>query len=337
MLLLSLMLIGGPASAALNPGQSLDAAYDAAACGQVIELANGSWPAQTITGASGRCATNPVVFRTPPGVVATFNCLRAGESCLDVYASGVTFDGGAHKGIRTASFTNKGFSYQGRVDTERGATGITFQNMDIGAVAIGSNNSAVLDSDVGPSTDPLNVRFADGDGIRFERNLVHDFVITNGGHFECITWDVGTNVTVRDNEFRSCAIFGIFAKPIENISGVVERNSFWNPRHLVTTDMKYTLGSGANRCDVTVRDNWLSNGMLVDCPGVILSGNTNHSEDEQPPPRDGTSPPPPDPVPPPAGCDTACEQAYKDRIAVLNAEVARLQGKIDAALAELGG
>jgi hypothetical protein len=219
-----------------------------------------------------------VVFR-PSGVV-TVNCDGMGQSCLGVYASHITFDGGAGRDFKTQSYTNAGFSYQGRIDTERGASDITFTNMDIGAVAIGSAYTTVSNSDLGPATDPLNIRLADGHHNTIENNLIHDFVITNGGHYECITWDWGTDIVIRGNEFRSCAIFSIFNKPLVNTSGVIENNVFWNPRGLVSTDIKSNVGSGANRCDLVVRYNIMSEGVIDDCPGMVAYGNvfrTNQS------------------------------------------------------------
>jgi hypothetical protein len=99
-----------------------------------------------------------------------------------------------------------------------------------------------------------------------------------------MTWDAGTNVTFEYNEFRSCAIFSIFAKPVENISGKIDHNAFWNPRGLTNNDdVKVTTGSGATRCDVATTNNWISEGYLDACPGTTDSGNTFHDPSVQPP------------------------------------------------------
>ena len=154
-----------------------------------------------------------------------------GASCIDVAASHVTFDGGSNKSIKTQTYSANGFSYQGRIDTERGASDLTFRNLDVGGVAVGSSQTTVSHNDIGPSVDPLNNRQADGTDDYWGDNLIHDFVIVNGGHMECLTWDGGMNVTMEYNEFRTCAIFAIFAKPVQNISGKVDHNAFWNPGH----------------------------------------------------------------------------------------------------------
>ena len=37
---------------------------------------------------------------------------------------------------------------------------------------------------------------------------------------------------MRDNEFRSCAIFGVHAKEGPHYHELIENNVFWNPRGL---------------------------------------------------------------------------------------------------------
>jgi hypothetical protein len=235
--------------------------------GQAVEVAAGTYAPQQIAADSSHSSSTDVTFR-PNGTVVV-NCSGAGESCIDVYGSHITFDGGSSRNFKTASYNG----YQGRVDTERGATDLTFTNMDIGAIAIGSSYTTISNSDLGPATDPLNIRLADGHHNTIENNLIHDFIITNGGHYECITWDWGTDIIIRNNEFRSCAIFSIFNKPLVNTSGIIENNVFWNPRGIVSTDIKSNVGSGATRCDLIVRYNILSEGVIDDCPGMVAYGN----------------------------------------------------------------
>jgi hypothetical protein len=256
-------------------------------------MAAGTYPQQIINVDTSKTSDTDVVFVPVAGGTVVVGCdtvtaengrVIGGQSCIDVYASHVTFDGGPTKAIRTMTYTVDGFSYQGRIDTERGARDITFRNMDIGAVALGSSQTVVTHNDLGPSIDPLNMRQAAGDSDVWQDNLVHDFLVVNAGHFECVTWDGGTNVTFEYNEFRSCAIFSIFAKPVDNISGRIDHNAFWNPRLLTNNDdIKISTGSGATRCDVAATNNWISEGDLYQCPGASGSGNTYHDPSEQPP------------------------------------------------------
>jgi len=275
------------------PCKTFGRAYQVAQPGQVVEVAGGTYPQQTINSDSSKTSENDVVFKPAAGAVVTVGCTIAstvgggdinGFSCIDVYASHVTFDGGQSMAFKTQSYTANGFTYQGRVDTERGAKDLTFRALDVGAVAVGSSQTMITHSDLGPSVDPLNNRQADGTDDVWQDNLFHDYLIVNGGHMECVTWDVGTSVTFEYNEFRSCAVFAIFAKPIENISGKVDHNAFWNPRQLTTNnDVKVSLGSGATRCDVATTNNWITNSIYMDCPGATESNNTSHDEGVQPP------------------------------------------------------
>jgi hypothetical protein len=91
-------------------------------------------------------------------------------------------------------------------------------------------------------------------------------------------------VTIAYNEFRSCATFAIFAKPVDNVSGSVNHNAFWNPRGLTTNnDVKISLGSGASSCAVSVTNNWVSEGIYEDCPGATRSNNPSHPPATRPP------------------------------------------------------
>lgn len=264
----------GSACTRAKPCSSFARAYLVARSGQIVQVAGGIYGAQRIPVDGSKRSSADVTFRPAPGAVVTIGCQDdVGRTCIDVFGSHVTFNGGPRKAIRTTRFTNGGFSYQGRIDTERGASDITFTNLDVGAVAVGSSYTMVSRSDLGPSTDPLNIILADGHDNTFLHNRIHDFVITRGGHFECIGWNWGTNITIRDNEFRSCAVFSILNKPENNTSGVVENNVFWNPRNLGSTDYQSNVGSGATNCAVTFRYNTSSNGVTDICGPTTVYGN----------------------------------------------------------------
>ena len=263
----------------------------------MVQVEGGTYPQQDITADSSKSSSADVVLVPEPGKVVTIGChttgaensaVISGASCIDDSASHITFDGGASQGFRSATYSVKGFSYQGRFDTERGARDVTFTNMDVGSFAIGSSQTTISHNDIGPSVDPLNNRQADGDGDVWADNLIHDFPIKNGGHFECLTWDAGTNVTFEHNEFRSCAIFAIFSKPDNATSGRIDHNVFWNPTSVQTNDdIKVSNGAGAPRCDTSVTNNWISNGLdlsTAPCPGAVDGGgNTHHSPRTKPP------------------------------------------------------
>lgn len=264
----------GSACTAARPCASFARAYRRARPGQIVQVAAGTYPQQNIGADGSKRSSNDVVFRTAPGAVATIGCDGEGESCMDISGSHITFDGGRSKGFRTQSYSSGGFSYQGRIDTERGSTDITFRNMDVGAVAIGSSYTTVSNNDLGPSTDPLNIMLAEeADHLLIQNNLIHDFVITRGGHFECMYWDGPDYVVMRNNEFRSCAIFGVHAKENPHYHELIENNVFWNPRGLTNNaDLQFT--TSANPCgDVVIRYNDFTDGLWDDCWPTRVYGN----------------------------------------------------------------
>jgi hypothetical protein len=198
----------------------------------------------------------------------------SGASCIDVYASHVTFDGGSGKAFKTQSYSVNGFSYQGRIDTERGTTDVNFVNMDVGAFAIGGDHTTLAGNDIGPSVDPLNILFIEeADYGVIENNLIHDFVIQNGGHFECMYWQGPDNMIMRGNEFRSCAVYGLHAKEGDHNNELVENNVFWNPRGLTTqADLQFT--TVANPCaNVTIRNNTFTDGLIDECSPTAVYNN----------------------------------------------------------------
>jgi hypothetical protein len=240
----------------------------------------------------GRSSGSRCTFSVPNGQVATFGCTAGRavdgttvyDNCIFVNGSYLTFEGGQGLGIRTQSYTAKGVSYQGRVGSQRGITDVTFSHLDSGAFALDGSRMLVSKSDIGPSVDPLNNRFDDGDSDGFQDNLIHDFRIVNNGHFECITWDIGTHVVIQRNLFRNCAVFDVFSKPVANTSGLVDHNAFWEADYN-SDNVKLTTGSGASRCDVTVSNNWfMTEGFYDGCPGSVDGGgNTYHAHSESPP------------------------------------------------------
>ena len=120
----------------------------------------------------------------------------SGQNCVDfVGARHITLDGGANKSIRTQTYTVNGFSYQGGIGIDRGSADITLRNLDIGSFFDAAPDVTVDHNDIGPSVDPLNVKvMGEATSGVITDNLIHDFVIVNGGHFECMYWDGVTGV-----------------------------------------------------------------------------------------------------------------------------------------------
>ena len=124
-----------------------------------------------------------------------------------------------------------GYAWQGSIDTERGCSDVSLLGMDAGSFNAACSNLRIVGGDWGPTIDPHNSRIVEECvNCLFDGLLIHDHAIAQGGHMECITFEGGTNVIIRRSEFRSCAIFSIFAKPTDPINGaLIENNVFWNP------------------------------------------------------------------------------------------------------------
>jgi hypothetical protein len=205
---LAAIVVGQANAATLQPGSSWDAAYDAAACGAVIELAAGTWPAQTLTGA--KCAGNPVVFREVSGARVVVTSLSFDP------ADNVTVEG-----VETA------FASVGNVVNQRGvwvgpgSDNVKLVNVDAGSVdSWFATNLTVLGGDYGPCFVEDGVQNVCGnnkqdvltgglfDGVRF-----HDLNYGPNGagaHWECMYLNGVHNFTLRSSYFKGCAIFDVF-------------------------------------------------------------------------------------------------------------------------------
>lgn len=203
-----------------------------------------------------------------------------GQSCLDLYGSYINI---LH--LEAKTYTYLGWTYYGRFDTERGTTDITFDHIHAGAIATGSQNLTITHNDLGPSMDPFNNRCCGGNNVTWSDNFIHDMHRLSDGHIECLTWDGGMNISFLRNLWQSCDTFGLFAKPVENVSGVIDHNAFWSPDGVFSTqDIAVRTGSGANQCNVTVKNTWISQGLDLSCPGAVDGGgNSFHAPTVQPP------------------------------------------------------
>jgi hypothetical protein len=276
---------------------SLDAANDICQGGDTVLVQGGTYRQQMVSGNGvGRSPSARCTFDAPNGASPAFGCNQTtnndgqslfGQSCIDVSGSYLVF-----RHLSSQSYTFNGVSYLGRVDTERGATYLTFDHDHFGSLAQGASNVVVSHSELGPSIDPLNNRQADGANVEWSDNWIHDVKRVSSGHIECLTYDAGTNVSFLRNLFENCDIFDIFNKPVSNTSGLIDHNAFWEPGIAAGNNENVAIrtGSGATRCDTVVSNNWFgdgttgSQGLDLSCPGATDGGgNTFHSPSVQPP------------------------------------------------------
>ncbi len=262
----------GVACTRSRPCGSFARAYTSARPGQVVEVAGGTYGPQQIPVDSSKTSSADVVFRPARGANVTIGCPPDGVSCIDIFGNHVTI-----RGLRVASMPPvNGYAWQGTVDTERGSRDVTLIGIDAGSLNAVAANMTVIGGDWGPSIDPHNMRIDDECvNCTFDHMRIHDFAVAQGGHMECLTFEGGTNVTIRNSEFRSCAIFSIFAKPGNTIDGaVIENNVFWNPRGFdLANDIRFTNGGGGTCRNIVIRYNVIGDNVSDECGSTTVVGN----------------------------------------------------------------
>ncbi|HXR61901.1 MAG TPA: choice-of-anchor Q domain-containing protein, partial [Solirubrobacterales bacterium] len=195
---------------ATAPCRSLNRAYQAAAPGDVVELAAGSYGNQSIERDTGLTSSEDVVFRPASGADVTLGSVT-------VYGSHVTLQGMKATDL-TARVTDP---YKFPVSD------ITFRNMDArNFMVMSASDVRVIGGDYGPASDcggPYGGsnnsirRFAENGAPNPERILVegvriHDIVSYDFGpcHIEGLAIFAGNGVTVRNSKFWGNSVYDIF-------------------------------------------------------------------------------------------------------------------------------
>ena len=203
-----------PSGVVIQPGQSWNTAYQQAQCGDVIRLAAGTHPSQTIVEEAGlNACANPVTFQPVDGAQVTVNSHVYLGSCRGCYSTNAP-----------SHLVFRGFAYTEGFDMWGDARDILVDRINGGGFFIqGVDGVTVRNSDLGPcnSSPPgfcSRIFINDGRGVEptatrnvlFENNVIHDFRINaSGDHWECIFSTGGTNVTIRGNHFYNCDTYAI--------------------------------------------------------------------------------------------------------------------------------
>jgi chitodextrinase len=206
------------------PCRTFDRAYRVAGSGDVVEVAGGTYPGQTISSDFTKTSTADVLFRP----ASSADVSVSGE--MSVYADHVEF--------RDMTF--------GGWKTFLGTDDVTFRNIETvhlfiwsssnisvigGAVGV-LNQKRDYDSNIttasGSSTAPTNILI---DGVWF-----HDWIDVDPGqanHIECLQIGSGVNLTIRNSRFERCGTHDIFIRSWGTINGsyhplrnVVVENNF---------------------------------------------------------------------------------------------------------------
>lgn len=202
------------------PCESLDRAYRRAKPGQVVEIAAGRYPEQTIRSDPRKTSSTDVLFRPARRARVII------EGGLVVEAS--------HVELRDL----KAGLWKSRLGTDQ-----TFRNLDVGLFFIhGSRGVRVLGGDVGPyDNNDSQIASVEGrvptdiliEGVRF-----HDARKTDPkAHTECLQIGSGIRVTIRGNRFQRCADQDILIRSWGNVNEsphplrdfLIENNFFDRP------------------------------------------------------------------------------------------------------------
>ena len=231
---------------------SLDAAYKAAQCGDVVNISPGTYPQQSLVDDSAHdtCSSAIVFDGSPSGPRSSVVLAGVDGGSDDHSASNWTLQNATvTAGLSlwapghdiTINDDQTGDFYMG------GPWNVTVENSNLGpcynAISLPAGQSNET-GQPGPTYSPnpavrcnSNIKL-DSDGslanITFKNNVIHDFLDDDSNtyydHFECMFIDGGTNITVDSNEFYDCQIYAIFIQPFEGypLNGLtIQNNWFW--------------------------------------------------------------------------------------------------------------
>jgi hypothetical protein len=251
---------GNPCTA-VAPCQSFDRAYRAAAPGQLVEVAAGSYGGQNIPGDGSKTSEADVVFAPAPGAAVSL-------SGLDVR--------GSHAEVRDI--------HTGFVDVGGGTiTDVTVRNGGGSGVFIGGGTSQVriIGGSYGagsPNVAPVKIQGSPAPSdITFDGVIFHDAVRTDpAAHLECIYAADVQRFTVRNSQFRNCAIMDLFITKLSGVNprDVLIENNFFDITGSHSNSLSkgyYTLMVAShldNATNFTIRNNSLAEGMSIDAGSV---------------------------------------------------------------------
>jgi hypothetical protein len=270
-----------------KPCATLNKAYSLARCGDIAQVAAGSYGNQNIieTTAGSACNGNPIVIRAASGIRPTIKWISFGK-CSVCYATNAP-DNLILRGFRVTW----GISMWGDI------VNATLDDIDGGSFFIqDGTNIKIVNSDWGPCTPsgsfqgrPADCRnYYPGDpstgqprlsgvrGLVLQNNDFHDMIIdVRGAHWECLWIAAGTDVTFRGNRFYNCQTNAIALGDYgndANISGtwLFENNWFGScPGGTATGNGPYCLNvtSLPMAAKITIRFNSFAPGEYLGCEG----------------------------------------------------------------------
>ena len=270
--LVSLLVAAGAGAAVrptVAPGQSWDAACESAAPGDVIPLAAGTHPAQSI---SCRKSAQGVTFRPVQGATVVVGSSGRVSNCLSLGGSTyVTVES-----VRTTTYTAGGKPGQCGVSVGRGdGHHVTLRNVDGGHIFVAANDVQILGGDYGPTAD-VDGRISDRtcsatNGSCPVTNLLIDGAYFHdhrrvSDHMQCISYDSGVNSTIRNSRFYNCAVFSIFVSGSsqEKFSGLTfDSNVYERGSEAMSSHVKFSDHGAAYKGIVMRNGRFVGDDLLV--------------------------------------------------------------------------
>lgn len=246
----------GASCAASDPCLSFNRAYQEAEPGQVVDVAGGDYPTQTIEYDPSKTSADDVYFRPAAGGSVSVDD-------IDVEGSHVTFMAMRARDTDTL--------YDGPADVRD----VTFWAMDGRNFTLDSGQGvSVIGGDYGPASSCGGSYGGGNNGIRMNRPGVMPSDILIWGvdihdvqsydleacHIECLIVGAGENITVRASRFWNCSIFDIFLQPFNgSISDVTLENNWFaaptDPNGKVNSGRAVEFSGGGPWQNLLIRHN----------------------------------------------------------------------------------
>jgi hypothetical protein len=243
----------GSSCTQVAPCASIGRAYQVSAPGQIVFVAAGQYPSQTIPNI-GRSGV-PVVIQAAPGTRPRFSGLNIDGDSVSVrgIATGFVDIGGASN-VAVVGGEGNGLFIGG------GSSNVTIQGGSYGGGK--------------PDVAPVKVQGSPAPtGITFDGVIFHDAVRqTEGAHLECIYAADVQRFTVRRSQFRNCAIMDLFLTKLSGVDprDVLIENNFFDATGSHSNSLSrgyYSLMVAnhiGNASNFTIRNNSFGQAMALD-------------------------------------------------------------------------
>jgi hypothetical protein len=275
-------------SSAAAPCKTFNAAYRAARPGEVVGVAGGSYPGQTIVHDGAKTHGPNVIFRPQSGapVAVTGN--------LDVFASYVT--------VRRLRLVDVTVMPEDDPTKPTDVTSVSLEDLDARNFEISSATYvSVIRGDYGPATacpgpgpggSNNSIRRPDPaarnpDHILIDGVTIHDIQTNSPAncHIEGLAIFAGTNVTVRNSRFFGNAIYDMFVQDGGPISGLTLENNWFAKAVANDGSEGSALGFSGVDANVTIRNNSFNDIVSLDNDGsdpqftnFVVTGNIGELE-----------------------------------------------------------